>query len=192
MGHNVDEIYAGNVMNAAYVKAKPGGSMQLRIVGADVKSFGEEDEEKKQKLVLHFFGEDKMLSLNVTNKNIIRDSWGPDTDAWINKWLKIGTHKVNYQGKMIDGVFVECVMGNPELQAAIAAAPQATGPLGEKAAQSLTDKISNGGMVIEELKNSLKAKHPDAVAMVDGPVSGWTRAWVPEIQAWIAENSLPF
>lgn len=197
MGINVDEVYAGNVMNAAYIKAKPGSQMTLKVVGSEIRAFGDEDEEKKQKVVLHFLGEDKMLSLNVTNKNIIRDSWGPDTDAWANRWLRVFVHRVNFQGKMIDGVAVECVAGPSGADLSLGSDTSST-VFGINNAERLIAKLRELGPKFpsantEALRAILVVKHPELAAVLGGEIANWPRSIGGEVKAWLDEvQSLPF
>lgn len=107
MAINIDDVYAGNSMNAAYVKESLRGSKVFRVANVSVQEFGDDDEPKKKKVVLHFDGENKGLALNVTNKNIIADAWGKDAEQWIGKMLRVYSSKTQFGGKMVDCVLTE-------------------------------------------------------------------------------------
>lgn len=108
MAIDVDAVYAGKSMNAAYVKDSLRGDATLRIAHVAVQEFGDDDEPKKKKVVLSFDREPKELALNVTNKNIISEAWGKDAEKWIGRDLRIRTGRTNFGGKMVDCVLVEC------------------------------------------------------------------------------------
>ena len=107
MAINIDDVYAGNSMNAAYVKESLRGSKTFRVANVSVQEFGDDDEPKKKKVVLHFDGETKGLALNVTNKNIIADAWGKDAEQWVGKMLRVYSSKTQFAGKMVDCVLTE-------------------------------------------------------------------------------------
>jgi hypothetical protein len=59
-----------------------------------------------QKPVLYFRGKDKGLVLNKTNSNMIADTYGDDTTAWTGRPIEIYPARVEFQGKIVDGLRV--------------------------------------------------------------------------------------
>lgn len=126
MAIDVDSVYAGDSMNAAYVKSEFGGSRVLTIGHVSVKVFGGEGEEKEKKVQLHFKGEEKVLALNVTNKNICKDAWGSDAEKWIGKSLRVYKGRTTYKGDVVDCVSVEPQGGTPADMPPASASPNLT------------------------------------------------------------------
>lgn len=99
---NIDQAFPSN-----YVKASDlnGGSRVLTIKAIRLEELGQ-GADKKTKAVLYFEEAQKGVVLNVTNKNIIKDAYGPETDAWIGKQLEVFADKVQFKGQMTDGIRV--------------------------------------------------------------------------------------
>ena len=58
----------------------------------------------EKKAALHFRGTKKKLILNLTNKNILVDAYGPETDGWYGKEIILCVMKVPFQGRLIKAV----------------------------------------------------------------------------------------
>ena len=192
MGLNVDALYAGDNMNAAYVKDK-GGFLNLEIMDVEAKSFESDDGTKQVKAVLHFKNEDKQLSLNVTNKNILRDSFGADTDGWIGKKITVRVYRTAYKGKPCDGLTIDEPKADnsrpmpPPQQPA----PQAS-ILGRNNADKMLNKLSERQLDINALRASLSSSGC-AADIVNGDPSAWPTGWAKTIQEWIANpTSQPY
>ena len=198
---NVDEVYAGSNMNAAYVKEHLDGK-SLMISAVTIKTFGDEGEDKERKAVLHFKGEKKSLSLNKTNKNIIRDAWGPDTDAWVNRHIILRVIRTAYMGEPCDGVQVDCVQSvTPATPTNATTTATIDLPMGAKAAATLTGKIAELAAKepsnnFEAMRTILAANFPAKAEIIKGPPERWPRSLVPSIQAWVKaaeeNDEIPF
>lgn len=102
MGINIDQAYAGETMNAAYVKTIPGG-LKLVINGAEMRKF----DDGTEKCVLSFSNHDKTLALNVTNAKFIGSQLqSMDTDYWMGSVIELSCQPVRFGGKMVDGIVV--------------------------------------------------------------------------------------
>ena len=61
------------------------------------------------KPVIYFRGERKGLVANKTNCMVLAAAFGPETDAWVGKSVVLGLEKVNFAGRMVDGIRVRPV-----------------------------------------------------------------------------------
>lgn len=63
----------------------------VTIAGVDIVEFDSRQRpgQKDRKVALHFKGEDKGMICNVGMRNIVMGFYGPDTDMWINKKVRI-------------------------------------------------------------------------------------------------------
>ena len=104
---------AGKRLNGEFLKTLPKMALKGTIVGGGVKSF--EDREKGGTQSVPYllitsgaFEGEKELSLNATNRNILKATYGAAASAWIGK--EIGIYfdpTVSYQGKPVGGVKVK-------------------------------------------------------------------------------------
>jgi len=77
-----------------------------------------------------------ILSLNATNNKILVRAYGPDSDSWVGKEIKLKKGQVEYQGELQDSVVIEPV--SPSLSAKERAA--ATAKLGTAPKRNATPK----------------------------------------------------
>ena len=77
-----------------------------------------------QKLVMYFQGKQKGMVLNKTNAQTIAEAYGSDTDNWIGADINVFSMKVDFQGKLVDGLRVKV----PPRRAMQATAPQNGSP----------------------------------------------------------------
>lgn len=59
-----------------------------------------------QKLVMFFQGKERGMVLNKTNARTIADVYGNDTDQWQGGEIEVFSMKVDFQGRMVDGLRV--------------------------------------------------------------------------------------
>ena len=71
----------------------------VEIESIDVAEFGDAGE-KRKKIVLSFAGKEKLMVCNKTNRNTLVTLFGPETDDWIGKKIKLFTDEVAFKGKM--------------------------------------------------------------------------------------------
>jgi len=53
----------------------------------------------------------KPIVLNATNTTELKSAWGDETDEWLGKHVSVGTHKVRFAGKQVDGLVVKPLKG---------------------------------------------------------------------------------
>ena len=72
---------------------------------------------------MYFDKREKGMVLNKTNARTIGDVYGDDTDAWVGAPIEVFSMKVDFQGRMVDGLRIR--VPPPKRQAAAAIAPNA-------------------------------------------------------------------
>ena len=89
--------------NSTYLKA---GDLRGNAVGVTIQSVTEETigtgAEAEQKAVVRFLGKEKGLVLNVTNNNVLSDTFGFNSDIWIGKRIEIFPTTTDFAGKIVD------------------------------------------------------------------------------------------
>lgn len=86
-----------------YLKASDlGGNVaKVQIAHVDSEQIGKD---KDRRLVLYFRGKQKGMVLNKTNARAIADVFGDETDNWTGGDIEVFSMKVEYQGRMVDGL----------------------------------------------------------------------------------------
>jgi len=110
---NIDDLFPGKYFKAIDVA---GGDLLLTI--ESVKKELIEQQTGEQKPVVRFYGEDRGLVLNITNKNAILASYGQFIESWIGRPVILFPSTTDFGGKLVPCVRV------PEAQAPVAPAPQ--------------------------------------------------------------------
>jgi hypothetical protein len=92
---------ANEMFPSKYIKASDLGEHKPTVIIQDVQieELGS-GEDKDRKPVIYFEGKEKGLVCNKTNWNTLIDLYGPDTDNWLKKPIKIYATEVAFQGKM--------------------------------------------------------------------------------------------
>ena len=80
--------------------------LQGRIVKLKIASLTYEKIGTDNKLVMYFVGKEKGMVLNKTNARTIADAYGNDTDNWTGGEINVFSMKVDFQGKLVDGLRV--------------------------------------------------------------------------------------
>jgi hypothetical protein len=100
---DIDSIFSSG---GTWLKAEDlldSDDVDLTIEGVEIKKF----DDGKAKPILSFEGADKRLVVNKTNALMIAEVCGSrDTDQWIGKPITLFTTKVEYGGKLMDGIRV--------------------------------------------------------------------------------------
>lgn len=97
-------------MKGAFLTAKT--VKELKLVGRELTVKDVTDQEfdrdgkKQHKFVFDFDECDERLVLNATNKGIMIDAYGDETNDWIGQKVKLGVVKVNFKGQMQDSIQV--------------------------------------------------------------------------------------
>lgn len=128
---NIDDLYPSNYVRSEDLKGRRHTLTIDRVIVEDV---GDEH----SKPVVYFRGAKKGLVLNKTNALMLADAYGKNTDAWSGQPLELYVTRVNYQGRMVDGIRVD--VPAPALPKTEAAKP---------------DQKPNGGSLEEDLNDGL-------------------------------------
>ena len=97
------DFYRSEYLRAADLN---GQNVPMIIDRVEAKEVGQE---KREKLVVFFRGQDRSLVLNATNNNTITDEYGDSTDEWLGKPVILFATKVDYQGKRTDAIRIRIV-----------------------------------------------------------------------------------
>jgi hypothetical protein len=109
---NIEELFPSK-----YVKASDLSQPQtLRISGIEMEKMSDGE----MKPVLYFGNSTKGLVLNVTNKNVIKELYGSDTDNWEGKPIQLIATTTDFGGKVVD-----CIRLRPPKAAVASAAAEA-------------------------------------------------------------------
>jgi hypothetical protein len=112
---NINEEFPSKYLKSADLKGK---MARLQIAHVDSEEIG-----KDRKLVAYFRGKERGMVLNKTNAKTIAEAFGDETDNWTGADIEVFSMKVDYQGRMVDGLRVRI----PEQQPKPAAAPKPQG-----------------------------------------------------------------
>lgn len=93
---NINEAFPSNYLKATDIK---GREPVVTISNWKVEKMGEDD-----KLVIYFEGKEKGVVLNKTNATNIATMYGPETDNWIGKRIKLVTAWVDFQGRSMEAI----------------------------------------------------------------------------------------
>jgi hypothetical protein len=120
----------GNAFPSKYLKASDlqGGEFTLTIanvVMTDVSPGGQGAEERP---VIHFEETEKALVLNKTNALEIASEYTDETDDWTGKRLVLYCARVQFQGRVVDGLRVR-IPGSPDVDKVLADAGPDSDPL---------------------------------------------------------------
>lgn len=94
----ISETFPSKYLRAADLQ---GREVKVTMQNVDMEKLGDD-----MKPILYFKGKDKGLCLNKTNSNTIADSYGDDTDDWMDQPLILFSVMVDYQGKV--GPAIRC------------------------------------------------------------------------------------
>lgn len=124
---NVDNLYPSNYVRSEDLK---GRRHTLAIDRVAVEDVGDD----LNKPVLYFKGARKGLVLNKTNAMVIAEVYGKNTENWSGQPLELYVARVNFQGRMVDGIRVDV----PALPKTEEAKPD------QKANSSLQEDLNDG------------------------------------------------
>ena len=104
---NIEESFPSKYLKAADLK---NGKVTVKMDRVEHETLGDDT-----KVILYFQGKEKGLVLNVTNKNMIVDTYGPETDDWFGQPIVLYEAMVQYQSKMVPAIRI---MGPPKARPA--------------------------------------------------------------------------
>jgi hypothetical protein len=95
---NINEAFPSNYLKSSDLG---GGMAKVKIDKVLYEHIGTDN-----KLVMYFQGKEKGMVLNKTNAQTIAAEFGPDTDNWTGAEINVFSMKVDFQGRMVDGLRV--------------------------------------------------------------------------------------
>lgn len=138
---NVNDEFTSKYLKSA--------DLQGRVINAKIDRVTVEEigKDKERKLVMYFVGKEKGMALNKTNALTIGEAYGGDTDGWADQPIEIFSMKVEYQGRMVDGLRVR-IPPPPKRQSAAGVQPNARdrqlAPAGGSIVDDMDDDIPFG------------------------------------------------
>src|SRR5262245_6999399 len=107
------DAFPSKYVKAADVKAKS----IIAVISHVAQEKVGQGQDQKEKLILHFEGDNKPLVINRTNWESLEDAFG-DSDEWAGHKIKLYAARTQYQGKMVDAVRVQPIATKPAAKAA--------------------------------------------------------------------------
>ena len=89
-------------------------------------------EDRKEKPILSFQNEPRVLVLNKTNGNMIKNSYGEDVNSWIGKRVELHSEPVSFQGRVVNAIRIRIPappQGPPASAETVAASQSPTAPV---------------------------------------------------------------
>ncbi|MGH8592794.1 MAG: hypothetical protein ACREV3_02735 [Gammaproteobacteria bacterium] len=103
----ISECFKSTYLRSADLK---GRTIKVEIDEVRLESMPDSNEDKP---VLYFRAKDKGLVLNRTNATLLSERFGDDTDQWAGQTIELTTERVNFQGRMVDGIRVKVPAATP-------------------------------------------------------------------------------
>lgn len=95
---NINEAFPSKYLKSTDLR---GDVAKVKIRDVMVEEIGTD-----RKMVMYFAGKEKGMVLNKTNAVTIGDAYGQDTDDWIGQPIELFSMKVEFNGRMVDGLRV--------------------------------------------------------------------------------------
>lgn len=93
-----------------FLKSADLHGQDVKVKISDVRS---EDIGGDRRLIMYFAGKTRGMVLNKTNARTIADAYGDDTDQWVGADIILFSMKVDFQGRMVDGLRVRVPRQKP-------------------------------------------------------------------------------
>lgn len=97
----ISEEFSSNWLKSADLNGK---ETVVTINSIEIESFKEEDGTKKKKVILAFDELDQKLIVNTTNRDVLVELYGDDTDDWVGQKISLYVTKTTFAGKRVDGL----------------------------------------------------------------------------------------
>lgn len=181
---DIDAIYSGNNLSGEWLAKQPGGRLRVKIRDLAAKTFGGDGEPLETKVQVFFHGIDKVLALNVTNKNCLKELFGLPTSRWVGQEIELIHARVPYGNKIVDAVRINLEHNPGPAQSGNG---HTTGgpakPLGKAASDKLFAILAEKGMSLNDLRYALA--NQNCGGMVDASPESWPAEWGAKIKAWL-------
>jgi hypothetical protein len=99
----ISDEFASNYLKAEDLR---GRDVTLRILTAEIRTFKDEEKGPQKKVVLSFAKTEKQFICNTTNRTVLVELLGDDTDDWIGRDVTLYPTKVPFGGKRVDAIRV--------------------------------------------------------------------------------------
>ncbi len=113
---NIHDAFPSNYLKSADLQ---GRVAKLKIANVTYDQIGTDN-----RLVMAFVGKEKKMVLNKTNAMTIAEAFGPDTDNWIGAEVEVFSMKVEFNGRMTDGLRIRVPAQRRQPAPATAATPR--------------------------------------------------------------------
>ena len=100
----ISDIYGSKFIGVDEVKKAPLIAKITEVAAEEIKG---KEGDVRQRIVLTLEDCPKRLILNATNAEALAEACGDDTDGWVDSWIEVGTHKVLFGGRKVDGLRVK-------------------------------------------------------------------------------------
>ena len=120
----VSEAFPSKYIKAADLK---GQNVTVKMDRIECETIGDDT-----KVILYFHGKEKGLVLNVTNKNMIVDLYGSETEDWVGQPIILYEAMVQYQSKMVPAVRLKAPPRQPRAQVTTGRQQPATKPAAQE------------------------------------------------------------
>lgn len=100
---NINEAFPSKYLSAADL----GDKTPIVIIAGFEMIELEGDHGTEVKPFITFEKTKKGMILNKTNANAIQDLYGPDTDAWLGKAIKLVVARVDFQGRRVSAIRID-------------------------------------------------------------------------------------
>jgi hypothetical protein len=110
MGYDASQYVTGQYLNAQIAKDTGLTKKILVILNVEEETFTKNDKEQK-KLSLKFDSVERKMPLNSKNTKIMIEEFGPDTDKWIGKKIRLVITKESFKGSLVDSLQVSPEVG---------------------------------------------------------------------------------
>lgn len=132
---NINEQFPSKYLKSADLK---GEVAKVKIKDVIVEEIGTD-----RKMVMYFAGKEKGMVLNKTNAVTIGDAYGEDTDTWLGQPIELFSMKVEFNGRMVDGLRIRIPSQRKTANIAPNARDRAvtTEPDGRQFTQELDDEV---------------------------------------------------
>ena len=107
---NIEKAFPSAYLKAADLQGK---KPKVAIARVEMATFEGEGE----KPVVYFTGKDSGLVLNKTRALALGAAFGPETDNWHGKTIRLGTVKVSMNGSIVDSITVEAATDAAQITA---------------------------------------------------------------------------
>jgi hypothetical protein len=94
---NIETCFPSKFLKSSDLMGK---RVKALISGVTIEEMGD----GSSKPCLHFAGKEKMLALNVTNANALKDAWGSETDGWKNREVELYAVTTQFKGQTTQGL----------------------------------------------------------------------------------------